>query len=76
MSAKVSLWRIGTTAGKYRADDLSGGGAAAVGEPRGARGVVHFSARTARRGRAARTAVAPAPPWHTAHRGRAARDTR
>ncbi len=31
MSAKVSLWRIGTTAGKYRADDLSGGGAAAVG---------------------------------------------
>lgn len=28
---RVSLWRIGTTAGKYRADDLSGGGAAAVG---------------------------------------------
>jgi RES domain-containing protein len=30
-SPSVSLWRIGTTAGKYRADDLSGGGAAAVG---------------------------------------------
>jgi len=27
----VSIWRIGTTAGKYRADDLSGAGAAAVG---------------------------------------------
>lgn len=27
----VSLWRIATTAGKYRADDLSGAGAAAVG---------------------------------------------
>ncbi|MGY6272287.1 RES family NAD+ phosphorylase [Achromobacter denitrificans] len=25
------MWRIGTTAGKYRADDLSGAGAAAVG---------------------------------------------
>jgi RES domain-containing protein len=27
----VSLWRIGTTQGKYRADDLSGAGAASVG---------------------------------------------
>ncbi|MGS1011402.1 RES family NAD+ phosphorylase [Achromobacter anxifer] len=27
----VSIWRIGTTAGTYRADDLSGAGAAAVG---------------------------------------------
>jgi RES domain-containing protein len=27
----VSLWRIGATQGKYRADDLSGAGAAAVG---------------------------------------------
>ncbi|RSF01453.1 RES family NAD+ phosphorylase [Achromobacter aegrifaciens] len=26
-----SIWRVGTTAGKYRADDLSGAGAAAVG---------------------------------------------
>ena len=31
MKDYVSLWRIGTTAGKYRADDLSGAGAAAVG---------------------------------------------
>ncbi|PPA75915.1 RES domain-containing protein [Achromobacter spanius] len=31
MSDFISLWRIGTTAGKYRADDLSGAGAAAVG---------------------------------------------
>ncbi|MFJ3460381.1 RES family NAD+ phosphorylase [Achromobacter spanius] len=31
MTDYVSLWRIGTTAGKYRADDLSGAGAAAVG---------------------------------------------
>jgi len=31
MSRGISLWRIGTTAGKYRADDLSGAGAAAVG---------------------------------------------
>ena len=27
----VSLWRIGTTVGKYTANDLSGGGSAAVG---------------------------------------------
>jgi len=27
----VSLWRIGTTQGKYRADDLSGAGAASIG---------------------------------------------
>ena len=27
MTEFVSLWRIGTTAGKYRADDLSGAGA-------------------------------------------------
>ncbi|WMD21986.1 RES family NAD+ phosphorylase [Achromobacter seleniivolatilans] len=31
MTDLVSLWRIGTTAGTYRADDLSGAGAAAVG---------------------------------------------
>lgn len=31
MSDFISLWRIGTTAGTYRADDLSGAGAAAVG---------------------------------------------
>jgi len=31
MTDFFSLWRIGTTAGKYRADDLSGAGAAAVG---------------------------------------------
>ena len=31
MTGNVSLWRIGTTAGMYRADDLSGAGAAAVG---------------------------------------------